>query len=98
MLNLSGVIDAYLLVCQAEGKSPRTIRRYRKVLGDFANSIGEAVADENLRMFMADLASRAGKRGLVRAFIQWMCVQKFLTETYSQPPHRLRRLSVQAER
>ena len=56
MLNLSGVIDAYLLVCQAEGKSPRTIRRYRKVLGDFANSIGEAVADENLRMFMADLA------------------------------------------
>ena len=93
-MNLYQAIDAYLLVCQTEGRAPRTLRRYRKGLRAFVHSIEEAIAiqrnTENLRMFMADLALRA-RSGVAKKFLHWMYMQKFVSETYSQPPHRLAR-------
>src|SRR5207249_7581241 len=62
-LELSNLIEAYLLACQAEGKSPQTIRWYEQKLRAFTDNLrsrrlplrASAVTPEIMRGFIAHL-------------------------------------------
>ena len=94
MVNLFQAVDAYLLVCRAEGR-----RVPRKILYDFAAYIGDCVVAElskdRLRMYTADLAARAPANRSIQRFLQWMYVQKFISEPLAnvRPPRRQTRRS-----
>ncbi|TMB64976.1 MAG: hypothetical protein E6J43_12595 [Chloroflexi bacterium] len=69
-LELSNLIEAYLLACQAEGKSPQTIRWYEQKLRSFTDHLrsrrlpltASAVTPEIMRGFIAHLQSAATHR------------------------------------
>ena len=105
MLTINNAVDNYLLAVRSEGKSPKTIRAYSDILHAFMAGIKEELVEEltenHIRIYMADLPSRAGKYGYfstssqmkhyatIRTFIRWLYAQGYITRCitdYTRPP------------
>ena len=93
MLTINNAVDNYLLAVRSEGKSPKTIRAYSDILHAFMAGIKEELVEEltenHIRIYMADLPSRAGRYGdfstssqmkhyaTIRTFIRWLYAQGY---------------------
>jgi len=82
-MKLSEVVDCYLMACQMEGKSPRTIAWYRQKLGAFVTFLDDPQVShltlEDARNFVVDLWHRDitartihGYVRTLRAFASWL--------------------------
>ena len=84
--HLGAAVDAYLIACDVEGKSPRTVQAYRETLGRFlAICAGEGLADtvpafrpEHVYRFLQVIANEGVSLGTrhrrfreTRAFFSW---------------------------
>jgi len=79
--SLSDLVDLYLLRCEVEGKSPRTIRAYRETLGRFLRTVSiehaDAVTAEELYRYLGhfthlSLETRHRYFREVRCFFNWL--------------------------
>ena len=86
---LTDLVDLYLLRCEVEGKSPRTVRAYRETLHRFLRSVDvddpAAVTAEHLYAYLGrftqlSLETRHRYFREVRCFFNWLVDARFLDE------------------
>lgn len=93
-ISVGAARDKFLLACDRENKSSKTMRSYRDTLEDFIHTVGDMPADiitaEHLRGYISNLSSRSGRHGsfspqsihkywsVVRTFIRWMYKKHYI--------------------